>query len=147
MTRPTLIRRSLVAAAGAAAISAIAVGTAFADDNRGPGMMRGAHGRGRPILALLCMVAIAGAAIVATWLIIRRRPQAALATSTPAFVPPAAPSPTAAAEGILAERLARSEISPDDYRSMLAALRETNVANAAAAPSSAATPAAPEDAS
>ena len=33
------------------------------------------------------------------------------------------PSPTAGAEGILAERLARSEISADDYRTTLAALR------------------------
>lgn len=137
MTRSTLIRRSLAAAAGAATISAIAVGTAFADDGRGPGMMRGGRSGRHPIFALVCMVAIAGVAILATWLILRRRPQTA-APAAVAYVP-APVSPTAQAETILAERLARSEISPDDYRSMLAALRETAV-------SVAATPA-PEDAS
>jgi len=138
MTRSTLIRRSLAAAAGAATISAIAVGTAFADDGRGPGMMRGGRGGRHPIFALVCMVAIAGVAILATWLILRRRPQTA-APAPVAYVPAGPASPTAQAETILAERLARSEISPDDYRSMLAALRETAV-------SVAATPAA-EDAS
>ena len=144
MTRSTLIRRSLAAAAGAAVVSAIAVGTAFADDGRGPGMMRGGRGGRHPIFALVCMVAIAGASILATWLILRRRPQAVAFTPV-APVAAAAPSPTANAEAILAERLARSEISPDDYRSMLAALRETNVAEATTATPSA--PAAPEDAS
>jgi putative membrane protein len=74
-----------------------------------------------PWLGLVMMLAVALAIGLAVWLLLNRRtvpPAAAPMVSAPA------PSPTAAAESILAERLARSEITPDDYRSMIAALRE-----------------------
>jgi uncharacterized membrane protein len=71
------------------------------------------------------MLAVALAIGLAVWLLLNRR---AHVTTVPSASPAAhiAPpvSPTANAEAILAERLARSEISPDDYRAMLAALRE-----------------------
>ena len=51
-----------------------------------------------------------------------RRRSAPVAAGMPAAAPHT--SPTAGAEAILAERLARSEISADDYRATLAALRE-----------------------
>lgn len=110
--------RKLVLFAGLATVAVFAVaGTALAEG--GPGRGMGRDRDGHPLFGILCMLAIAAAAIVGTWLVIRRG-------STPQV--PAAPvgvpsPPTASAEAILAERLARSEISPDDYRSTLAALR------------------------
>jgi uncharacterized membrane protein len=120
----TVLVTSVVAAAAAVGLA----GTAFAaDGNAGPGQMghmgRWNDGRGfsHPILAILCMVAVGAAVGGLVWLLVRRRPVTAAAP----FAPMAAvASPTAGAEAILAERLARSEISPDDYRSMIAALRE-----------------------
>ena len=67
---------------------------------------------------------LAIAAIVALALGLTRRPAtSAVATGPAPAAPMAAMSPTANAEAILAERLARSEITSDDYRTMLAALR------------------------
>jgi putative membrane protein len=43
--------------------------------------------------------------------------------ASPAATPPS--SPTLNAQAILADRLARGEISPDDYRAAIAVLRET----------------------
>ena len=82
------------------------------------GERHGRFGGRHPFLGLLCVVAV-GLAVAAlvTWLLRRRQPAAG---STPAV---AHPSPTASAEAILAERLARSEIDPTEYRSLLAALR------------------------
>ena len=81
------------------------------------------HGNGfHPILGLLCMVLVGAAIGLGVWLVVRRRP-APVAPVAPVAAAPAAPSPTAAAEAILAERLARGEIAPDDYRTHLAALR------------------------
>lgn len=113
MTRKLVLSATLATAA----VFAVA-GTALAQGGPGRGMGRDDDGH-HPLFGILCMLAIAAAAIVGTWLVIRRgsAPRAAGA-------PVAAPSlPTASAEAILAERLARSEISPDDYRSTLAALR------------------------
>jgi putative membrane protein len=82
------------------------------------------HERGfHPFLGLLCLVALGAAIGWIVWLVIRRKP-----VTPPPAVPytaaPAAPaSPTAAAEAILAERLARGEIDPDDYRARLDVLR------------------------
>lgn len=76
------------------------------------------------LLELLFLVALGAAIGVAVWFVARRRPTAVSPLApTPAAVSPLATSPTAAAEAILAERLARGEISPDDYRTHLAALR------------------------
>ena len=79
----------------------------------------GRFGGGHPFLAILCIVAfgLVVAALV-TWLLGRRQgPARAAAPMT------VQASPTASAETILAERLARSEIDPTEYRSLLAALR------------------------
>ena len=88
----------------------------FGGGGRGRGMHRdGDH----PGVFLLVIIAAIAAAVLITWLIARRSP----ATAAVGSIPP--PSPTASAEAILAERLARSEIGPDDYRSLLCALRGT----------------------
>ncbi len=71
------------------------------------------------LLELLFLVALGAAIGVAVWFVARRRPS----PTAPGVTAPMAPSTTAAAEAILAERLARGEISPDDYRTHLAALR------------------------
>ncbi len=121
--------RKLVLSAMAAGVALFAVtGTALAE---GPGRGMGGDRDGHPLFGIVLMVAIAAAAIVGTWLVIRRGAVPAVA-ATP--VAPSA-SPTGGAEAILAERLARGEISPDDYRSTLSALR-----GGAAAPSSAGEP-------
>ena len=87
----------------------------------GPGRDRGFHRGGHhPFLFLLVIAAALAAAVLITWLIARRSAVPAAAGAVGAIPPP---SPTASAEAILAERLARSEIGPDDYRSLLAALR------------------------
>ena len=108
--------RKLVLSATLATVAAVAiVGTALAE---GPGRGMDRDRDGHPIFGIVLMVAIAAAAIIGTWLVIRRGSSSAVAA--PAAAPAA---PTGSAEAILAERLARSEISPDDYRSTLAALR------------------------
>jgi uncharacterized membrane protein len=86
-------------------------------------MDRWHDGGAGPWLGLVMMLAVALAIGVAVWLLLNRRGSVAHVTAAPS-APPVAPSPTASAEAILAERLARSEITPDDYRAMLAALRE-----------------------
>jgi uncharacterized membrane protein len=80
-----------------------------------------------PLLGLLCLIVLGVAiGLVVGWFN-RRRTPASPAPGTPVAHNVAMPvSPTAGAEAILAERLARSELSPDDYRTMLAALREAN---------------------
>ena len=81
------------------------------------------HRGGHFLLPLLCLVVVIGAIGLLVWALVRR-PAPAVATATPAVAAAPAPSPTLQAEAILAERLARGEISPDDYRTLLAALRE-----------------------
>jgi uncharacterized membrane protein len=82
-----------------------------------------------PWLGLVMMLAVALAIGLAVWLLLNRRAHLTAVPPAPPVSPlAAAPSPTAAAEAILAERLARSEITPDDYRSMIAALREQSPA-------------------
>lgn len=70
------------------------------------------HWVGMVVMALI----VAGVVALIIWALRRGRSQQVAAV--------AAPSPTAAAQAILAERLARGEVSPDDYRSLLAVLRE-----------------------
>ena len=95
----------------------------FAQD--GVGMHERWGDRGfHPIMALLCVIAIGAAIALVVWLIVGRRSHLHAAAPSAAPMAQVAPSPTASAETILAERLARSEIGPDDYRSMIAALRE-----------------------
>jgi putative membrane protein len=110
-------RKLLTTTTIAVAVGFTLAATAMADDGRfGPGMH---HDGDRWWGPFLFMVLLAAAAIAITWAIVRRP-----SSVPPAGSPPVPPPPTAHAEAILAERLARGEISPDDYRTMLAALRE-----------------------
>ena len=114
-----MTRKLILSATLATLVATAAAGTALAADGRGMGM--GDRGRdGHPVFGMLPLAIVAALAVLATWLVIRRRPTLAVAGNAPAALQP---SPTAGAEGILAERLARSEISADDYRTTLAALR------------------------
>jgi uncharacterized membrane protein len=80
-----------------------------------------------PIMSLLFLMLVGGAIGLVVVAFSRRRHVAPPVPSMPPAAPVAASlSPTHQAEAILAERLARSEISPDDYRAMLAALRESH---------------------
>jgi uncharacterized membrane protein len=117
-------RTLLVSSAVATTVAVGLAGTAFAaDGDGGMGHMGrwGNRGLAHPIFALVCLALLVAAVGTVVWLLVRRRPAAPVA---PMGQMPMAPSPTAGAEAILAERLARSELSPDDYRAMLAALRE-----------------------
>ncbi|MEQ1699475.1 MAG: hypothetical protein ABMA25_05155 [Ilumatobacteraceae bacterium] len=121
------MKRKLIIAASLATAGALAVaGTVMADDRDGRGMGMGMDGRGhRPFVGgIFVMVALAAAVGVGVWLLMRRRPTMALAGAGPVASTSFA-SPTASAETILAERLARSEVTPDEYRVSLAALRES----------------------
>lgn len=122
--------RKLMISASLAMVGALAVaGTVLADDRDWPhnGMGMG-RGRGdRPFLGgILLMIAVAAIVGLGVWLLVRRRPAVAAAGLGPIAAAPAPiVSPTASAETILAERLARSEITPDEYRVSLSALRES----------------------
>lgn len=137
---PLLRRPTLGASAGVAALttfSALAVaGVALADRGHGWG------GRGDRgwwgVWSVLFLLAVVGATAALTALLVSRRTAGAFPGAGGSSIPPASPMPTASpmppmppsppnplasAETILAERLARGEISPDDYRSSVAALR------------------------
>ena len=77
------------------------------------GPFDGRHGGHDRAGGLIVLVLLVVAAVLLTWFIARRRTAAAAPRS-------------GNAEAILSERLARSEISVDDYRTTLAALRETS---------------------
>lgn len=79
----------------------------------------GPHRRGGGLMILLLLAAIV-LLVVLLW---RNRHPASPASTV---APPAPPvSPTTNAQAILADRLARGEISPDDYRAAVSVLRET----------------------
>jgi putative membrane protein len=102
--------------AGAAAAISVE-GVAFAADGRGFGHGFGPHRRGGAFLMLLLLAAVV---VLAVLLWRGRRPAAAAPLATTPV------SPTLNAQAILADRLARGELSPDDYRSAVAVLRETS---------------------
>jgi len=117
MSRTKAIAFSAVGGAVAAILTA---NIAFAD-GRGFGGGFGGRRRGDGLMLffpLLLLIAVA-ALLVVLWR--GRHPV------TPAGGPPAPPpvSPTLNAQAILADRLARGEISPDDYRSAITVLRES----------------------
>jgi uncharacterized membrane protein len=116
-----MTRKVIVSATLATAALMTMAGTALADNGRGMGFGRD-RGDGRHFLGgILVLAVVAALAVLATWFAIRRRPAVAAAGPVQQVV---AAAPTASAESILADRLARSEITPDDYRATLAALRE-----------------------
>ena len=69
------------------------------------------------------LLLLAAAVVLGVMLWRNRHPHPAQAPFV-AAPPPA--SPTLNAQSILAERLARGEISPDDYRAAVSVLRETS---------------------
>lgn len=141
------MKRKVIIAASLATAAAIAVaGTVMADDRGGRGMGMGmGGGRGHRPFGGIILLALVGAVIgLVVWLAARRRPALAVAGAGAVGAAPFV-SPTASAETILAERLARSEINPDEYRVSLAALRESSGTAAPAAPWSPVPPAAPAD--
>lgn len=85
--------------------------------DRGMGMDGWGRHDGGPWFGLIGLILLGVAVGLIVWLFTRNR------KAVPAAAVAAPMSPTANAEAILAERLARSEISPDDYRNLLAALR------------------------
>ena len=113
--------RKLSAGTSLAVFSSLMLsGAAFAAGPFGGGDGRGMGRDGRHPFLLICgIVLVGGLAALITWLIMRGR------RSTH----PVAAAPGAAPEAILAERLARSEISVEDYRAALAALRELSPAS------------------
>ena len=114
MSRGKAIALSTVVGAAAAVSTA---GVAFAADGRGFGGGFGRH-RGGGMLLMMLLLAAVVVLIVLLWR--GRHP----VTAPFVAAPPA--SPTLNAQAILADRLARGEISPDDYRAAVSVLRETS---------------------
>jgi putative membrane protein len=118
MRRGTALALSTIAGA-AAAVSV--EGVAFAADGRGFAGGFGPHRRGGAFLMLLLLAAVV---VLAVLLWHGRRPAPAAPAAPFVSAPPA--SPVNNAHAILADRLARGEISPDEYRASVAVLRETS---------------------
>ena len=117
MSRAKAIAFSAVGGAVAAILTA---NIAFAD-GRGFGGDFGRRRRGDGLMLFFPLLLLIAVAVLLVVLWRGRHPVA------PAGGPPAAPpaSPTLNAQAILADRLARGEISPDDYRSAITVLRES----------------------
>jgi putative membrane protein len=104
-------------AAGGAVAAVLIANVAFAQD-RGfgdGGFGRRHRGDGMMLFFPLLLLIAAAVLVILLW----RGRQA----PTPVAAPPAA-SPTFNAQAILADRLARGEITPDDYRAAITVLRE-----------------------
>ncbi len=114
------IRAIAFSAAGGAAAALLMANVAFADDR---GFGGGGFGRRHRdggfmfVFPLLLLIAVAALGIL-LW---RGRQPAAPFGASPA----PQLQPTLNAQTILANRLARGEISPDDYRAAVTVLRET----------------------
>lgn len=117
MTRNKIVAKASVIAAAVVTGVIVLAGAAMAAGGNGepigPGPRgfgdRDGHHRG----GILILVAAVLLAVLITWLIARRNSSHAAPRS-------------ATAETILSERLARSEISVEDFRTTLAALREAS---------------------
>jgi putative membrane protein len=115
MSRTKAIAFSAVGGAVAAILTA---NIAFAD-GRGFGGDFGRHRRGDGFMFFFPLLMLIAVAVLLVVLWRGRHPV------TPVGGPPAPPaSPTLNAQAILADRLARGEINPDDYRAAITVLRE-----------------------
>jgi len=117
MSKMRAVALSAVAGSAAAIFTA---NVAFADGRFGGGYRGHRGGEFRFFLPLVILIAL-GVLLAVLW---RGRHPAPPPASTPPSAPLAA-SPTFNAQAILADRLARGEISPDDYRAAINVLRET----------------------
>ncbi|HEY7628350.1 MAG TPA: hypothetical protein VH761_14845 [Ilumatobacteraceae bacterium] len=112
--------RALAIGTVAGAITAVVfAGNASAAGDRDFGYGYRRHHWGAALLMFLVIAAAVALLIVVLWR--GRNPPLA---AGPAPAPP--PSPTFNAQSILADRLARGEISPEDYRAAISVLRETS---------------------
>lgn len=110
------MKRLVLAATAGTGAALLLAAPAFA---AGPGWGMHRDDDRHPWFAMVIMIVlVVGAAALVAWALTRGR---GVHHAAPAA--PVAQSPTAHAEAILAERLARGEINPDDYRSLLTALR------------------------
>lgn len=111
--------RAIVVSTLVGAVAAVSTASvAFAD---GPGSGMGFERRRGGGMFLLMLLLLVAAAVLAVLLWRGRHPAPATQVAAP---PPT--SPTLNAQAILADRLARGEISPDDYRAAVSVLRETS---------------------
>ena len=118
MSRTRAIAFSAVGGAGAAMLTA---NIAFAEGRGfGGGFGRDRRGGGLLFFFPLLMLLAVGALLIVLW----RSRHTVLPTAAP-IVGPQPVSPTFNAQAILADRLARGEISPDDYRAAITVLRES----------------------
>ena len=111
MTKQRILVGSVVGVLAAMITVGVAAAAPFGPHHDG----RGRHGGG-PAMLVVCLLAVL-AIVAGVAFFLRRR------TPVPAAAAPMPVSHTASAETILAERLARGEISPEDYRVTAAALR------------------------
>ncbi len=111
MTKQRVLLGSVVGVLAATMVAGVAAAAPFGPHHDG----RGRHGGG-PAMLVVCLLAVLAIAAGVAFFLRRRTPVPAAAAPTPV-------SHTASAETILAERLARGEISPEDYRLTAAALR------------------------
>ena len=110
-----MTRKLILSATLATLVATAAAGTALAADGRGMGM--GDRGRdGHPGFGMLLPAIVAALAVLATWLVIPRRPP--LATARPARAA-LQPSPTASAAAHLAARPPRRATPPHAAREKL----------------------------
>ena len=116
MSKMRAVALSAVAGSAAAIFTA---NVAFADGRFGGGYRGHRGGEFRFFLPLVILIAL-GVLLAVLW----RGRQAPPPAPTPPSAPLAA-SPTFNAQAILADRLARGEITPDDYRAAINVLRET----------------------
>lgn len=120
MSRTKAIALSMFGGATAAVLTA---GVAFADDRGFGGGFGMRHRDGFGVFMFFPLLLVIAAIVLAILLWRGRHEQP---TFNVPVAPPAA-SPTFNAQAILADRLARGEISPDDYRAAIAVLREPPV--------------------
>jgi len=119
--RMSKIRAVALSAAAGAAAAILTANVAFAEGQLG----RYGHRRGGQFLFFLPLLMLFAVAVLVLVLWRGRHPVAPSPPAAPRATPPPTASPTFKAEAILADRLARGEITPDDYRAAIAVLRET----------------------